>query len=595
MTRQLGVGVVWVALLVIAAAPFWSRLPEPDGARVVRVATVVKDGAEQQVGLPKGRIEPGGWTHLRLVFDTAAEDEQYLFVPLLSQRAVFNLNGTPIDDTANRTTMVGLASGVPALIPLPPRLLRTQANVVDVHLQTVGLVPGYLSSVYIGSADQLAEHYRMRVFLLEYVKFTVPAAQLLLLLLLLTLWLYRPRDLLFGWLAVLVALSMTAHLGMVRDLLPSVDDITAHLTIVASGSALVMLVVTLLMVGRTPPRWLRVFALVLPLACLAVVATGSVPTGRLVLALNAPVNILAMITSLAIFAWAAVRNGVEDAWLMLVPMIVATAAAVHDLAMALRWIDGSVFLSVYYRPLLLIGFAMVLMRRMGSSLTTLDDVNAHLTQRLAQRERELGYLYAEREREAAELVRQDERRRLTDDLHDGLSGHLVSIIALSEKERLDAVEKTAREALDDLRLVINSLDIGEGELRAALAGLRERLERQLKRIGVALEWSMSRLPEISGVTPSHALNVLRIVQEAVTNAIKHARASRIRVTGRYGDGGEAIVEVVNDGRRFPDSLDGVGAGLSNIRRRAAQLNGRVDIEALDDGARLQLVLPTRLP
>src|SRR5690606_17820526 len=116
--------------------------------------------------------------------------------------------------------------------------------------------------------------------------------------------------------------------------------------------------------------------------------------------------------------------------------------------------------------------------------------------------------------------RAQERQRLTVDLHDGLSGHLASIIAQAEREGAPTIERSAREALDDLRVVIHSLDIGDRELGVALAGLRERLESQLRRAGVALDWSVARLPEISGVTPAHALAVLRIVQEAVTNAVR---------------------------------------------------------------------------
>ena len=76
---------------------------------------------------------------------------------------------------------------------------------------------------------------------------------------------------------------------------------------------------------------------------------------------------------------------------------------------------------------------------------------------------------------------------------------------------------------------------------------------------------MTHLPEISGVTPTHALNVLRIVQEAVTNAIKHGHARRICVRGHASDGGHAAIAVENDG--LPFVSENGGAGLCNMRRR----------------------------
>ena len=111
----------------------------------------------------------------------------------------------------------------------------------------------------------------------------------------------------------------------------------------------------------------------------------------------------------------------------------------------------------------------------------------------------------------------------------------MSIIALSERAEKRPIEQAARDALNDLRLVIYSLDLGEDELPLALANFRERLIPQLHRLGVELDWSMADLPEVSGVTPGNALAVLRIVQEAITNALKHGPARRIAVRGsRHG-------------------------------------------------------------
>ncbi len=251
-------------------------------------------------------------------------------------------------------------------------------------------------------------------------------------------------------------------------------------------------------------------------------------------------------------------------------------------------------LAVYYRPLMLIAFSVILMRRLGLSLQRLDGANAYLKQRLAQQEMELARLHQEERIVAAQRVRDEERQRLTVDLHDGLSGHLASIIALAERQEAATIEQTAREALDDLRLVIHSLDIGDRELPVALASFRERLMRQLKRLGIELDWSISKLPEVTGVTPAHALNVLRILQEAITNARKHGQATRITLrAGPNADGKAAVIVVDNEGIPFV-RCDG-GSGLNNMRWRAARLGGTVHIETLANGTRVILALPLCLP
>lgn len=283
----------------------------------------------------------------------------------------------------------------------------------------------------------------------------------------------------------------------------------------------------------------------------------------------------------------------REAWLLLLPMLVLTLILLRDGAVAAGWLADPIYLAVYYRPMWAISVIAILMRRLGISLKQLDGANAELKRQLAQREQELARLYEEERIDAAQRVRSQERQRLTADLHDGLSGHLASIIAQAERERAEDIKHTAREALDDLRFVIYSLDIGDRELHVTLSDFRERLERQLKRLGIALDWSMAPLPEISGVTPTHALNVLRILQEAVTNAIKHGPATRLAIRGQAGSDGTAQIVVHNDGAPFEP---GCGSGLDNMRRRAAQLGGTLRAEVLaDKGTRMVLTLPLNLP
>lgn len=595
MSRLLGFSILWGFIAILATIPLWLTLPEPEGAVAITQALQLHEDGEQQITLPRARQTPGSWRHYRMTFKADPTSEQYLFIPVLSQRAIIALNGAHIDDTENRTTMVGLASGISALISLPPSLLKEGNNVIDVQLQSVGLIPAYLSRLYVGSREQLGSHYRVRVFVLEYLKLMVPAGQLLIALVVLVVWLYRPRDPLFGWLTLLLMLSMVTYLGMMRDLIPHLVKLMPYFSMIGSAAAIIMVIVVLLIAGRPPPAWLRWMPLALPGSCILLGLSGVIPAATLVLLVSAPLNIFGLLISLVILVWAALRYRLEEAAMLLLPMLMAVLSGIHDFSMVLSLLDGPVSLSVYYRPLLLIGFAMILMRRLGISLARLDDVNVYLTHKLNEREQELARLHKEERRKAAQQVRGEERQRLTRDLHDGLSGHLVTIIALSEQEHANTIEGSAREALDDLRLVIHSLDIRDDELPLALSGLRERLERQLKRLGIELDWSIVRLPDIANASPTQALNILRILQEAITNAIKHANPSRIVVHGSESEDGQALILVENDGQPFPHSADRGGNGLNNMRRRIRQLSGEIQIEPLPNGTRVRVLLPLRLP
>src|SRR5690606_8758538 len=162
----------------------------------------------------------------------------YLFIPTISHQVVVELAGHELADTRHRTTMIGLASGTPALIPLPAWLLQPGDNIIDIHLQSMSLVPGYLSTLYVGTAEELAPHYRSRVFLLEYLRLMVPAGQLLICLVVLVLWLHRPQEALFVWLTLLLLTSLFIYLGMLQNLLPFLSQLMPYLRILGSAASI---------------------------------------------------------------------------------------------------------------------------------------------------------------------------------------------------------------------------------------------------------------------------------------------------------------------------------------------------------------------
>ena len=125
------------------------------------------------------------------------------------------------------------------------------------------------------------------------------------------------------------------------------------------------------------------------------------------------------------------------------------------------------------------------------------------------------------------------------DLHDGLGGQLVSIVALSERSAWegDRIGDAARAALKDLRLVIDAMDDIDGDLMLALGAWRERTAAQLRPHGLPLEWHVltpDGMPVHPELRPWHVIQILRLLDEAVTNAVKHAGAKRI--TRQHRDG-----------------------------------------------------------
>jgi hypothetical protein len=129
----------------------------------------------------------------------------------------------------------------------------------------------------------------------------------------------------------------------------------------------------------------------------------------------------------------------------------------------------------------------------------------------------------------------------------GLGGQLISIVALSERGQGGAtITDAARAALKDLRLVIDSMDDIGGDLMLALGSWRERAAMQLRPHDIALDWRVAMpqgLPLHPELRPWHIIQIVRILDEAVTNAVKHAQARNIALSIETLDDGQGLYGV----------------------------------------------------
>ncbi len=212
---------------------------------------------------------------------------------------------------------------------------------------------------------------------------------------------------------------------------------------------------------------------------------------------------------------------------------IALAAAVHDFLVYVGVLPfGSPELLNIATPVLLIALGAALIERFVRSLADVEKTNAELESRIHEREQLLKRNFDRlRESERVKASAQ-ERQRIMQDMHDGLGSQLLSSLMLVERGALtnEQVAQILRESIDDMRLAIDALAAEDSDLLSALGNLRYRMEPRLKVAGMELQWDARGLPEEVDIDPDAVLPVLRIVQEALTNAIKHSRARAVRVT-----------------------------------------------------------------
>jgi signal transduction histidine kinase len=215
----------------------------------------------------------------------------------------------------------------------------------------------------------------------------------------------------------------------------------------------------------------------------------------------------------------------------------------------------------------------------------------HATAELAARK-----LEEERLRNAHDLEKREmldrERSRIMSDMHDGVGGQLISVLSLLEQGDMKSTEvaKALRECLDDLRLTIDSLEPTENDLLPVLGNLRYRLDARLKKQGIKLDWEIRELPKLASLSPRNVLHILRILQEAFTNVLKHAHATKVAVeTGVDGSGRNVFIRVRDNGKGFSGSHRGLG--LASMQHRAQVIGAALDIQPSPGGTTLSLLLP----
>ncbi len=254
--------------------------------------------------------------------------------------------------------------------------------------------------------------------------------------------------------------------------------------------------------------------------------------------------------------------------------------------------------SVYTSPYAIISlffiFSYIMFQRYTGAFAEVARLNKGLAQRLQARETELEQSYQRLRVVENEQMLGAERRRLMQDMHDGLGSSLISAIRSVEQGAMtdSEISGVLKGCMDDLKLAIDSMESVDADLLLLLATLRFRLAPRIESAGLALRWEVQSVPALSWLNPGSALHILRIMQECVANVLRHTRATTIRFsTATDGQGVCVVIEDNGEGFAVEEALHRRGRGLRNQQRRATAIGGTVNWESGSAGTRFTLWLP----
>lgn len=238
-------------------------------------------------------------------------------------------------------------------------------------------------------------------------------------------------------------------------------------------------------------------------------------------------------------------------------------------------------------PLLLAALAAAFVTRNIRLFRSQAHLTAELQTQLDQRTAELTAAHEREKAFTREQAHQDERRRIMRDMHDGMGSNLMAIMLAARRGKAEpeAVARGLQTVIDEMRLMIDSMDSVGESLTSALVLFRERADARVNDAGLAFEWIDQAQGGLPPLSPRKVLQVFRIMQEAITNAIKHSTGDRIVVTVA-----PTQVTVADNGADFAGRRRG-GHGLDNMEARANAIGGAFHIEHSQGWTVARITLP----
>lgn len=488
---------------------------------------------------------------------------------------------------------------------LPQSSLREGTNTVWVRVIGSALQTPGLGSLRLGAASWVAAEHAGRQWRQRTMVLVTAALSAAVGLIFLIVWSLLREEHAFGWYA-LMSLFWVLYLASIlaTDPWPFAD------TLAMSRANIAVFVLYVLCFCRF--TW-AFGAQVLPrtasalwtLCALGVFAALLAPHALLAETLSTVWLGFALVffANCAQFQWHAWRTRDPQHVLLALVWLSFLVIGVHDLLVILRIIPDEPTWSWASAPLATVCMALLLGGRLATGMRRIGRFNQELAASVTHARAELAQALERQHAQALEHAKLQERMQIAHDLHDGLGGSLVRSMALIEQapqplptERVMSLLKVLR---DDLRQVI---DHGSSAGAAVpptplqwVAPLRHRFTRIFDELGIASEWHIPPRWHDGHARPSalQCLGLTRLVEEALSNVIKHSRANRVRVECTQPQAGSLAVHITDDGIGFDvDAVRraGLSVGMRSMTARAERLGGTLEVSSGPQGTQVRAIL-----
>lgn len=534
----------------------------------------------------------------RLHWNQASNDQPVgLLIDYVSLAYVLYVNGSRVYSDTHLVGPLSRTWNRPHYFLLDKPLLRAGENTLLVRVSGLASYQPGFGTVTIGNPAAVQGGQRRSEFLRYNVQVFDLSTSLVFGGLFFLLWLLRRKDTYYGWYALCTVAWSLYTLNFLASSPWPFDNTDAWEAVNAAAYFASTVTFTIFLLRYAGYRWPRTerIMLVFCVALFAVALLYPQWTGhyRAIAFIVGCSTYYVAIFGFMGYAW---RHPRGDNYALAGSLLIPVLVSVHDMMLFLGVIRSDSYLMAVTSPITTIGMGSALAYRFAVAMRRAENFNQELQREVQAATGQLTETLKREHDLALNHARIGERLNLVRDLHDGFGGSLLATISALENPRLRPepaqVVITLKELRDDLRLIIDTTTHErDTDLAGLLAPLRHRWSQRFDATDIDSRWTVEGVSELS-LGAMRVLELLRFLQEALTNVLKHSAASRVHVCIRRE--GECLnVEVFDDGRGFDHAnLATRGAGLPSLHARAGRLGATLQItSAPGRGTRLRFDAP----
>jgi len=262
-------------------------------------------------------------------------------------------------------------------------------------------------------------------------------------------------------------------------------------------------------------------------------------------------------------------------------------------------------LSPYTSPIIILFVVLIMGTRLNRNIKKIEKFNTQLESKVRQVSADLNKSLSDQHKLELDNVRLQERINLSHELHDGLGGSIVRSMILVDQSTENISNRQFLSMLkllrDDLRQIIDngsSIDNKVPETPVIwIAPVRYRFTQLLEEMDIAVEWSFPKVWQREP-TALQCLTLIRVVEESLTNIIKHSQATKVSVSMAYTQPHQLTLKIQDNGVGFNPEMvqkNGMSIGMRSMKMRIERMGGMLDIQSMKGDTCVHVVMELYQP